>query len=166
MKLQRITTEYSQAEDRIRLAGEGQNNQVVSLWLTQRLLNRLVPHLCQWLVQQEGTLPLTEVRQEFAQQKALAELESQPPVRADADTQGVLVCSVDVKSIRLGVMLQFKDRDGKLAASLQLQSKPLRQWLNILHGQYQRGAWPTGVWPAWIAEAKRIQKIKHDVVLH
>lgn len=39
--LQRITTEYIEAEDRIRLAGEAGEKTMV-LWLTQRFLNRLI----------------------------------------------------------------------------------------------------------------------------
>ena len=50
-ELQRITTEFVDAEDRIRLAGEDAAGEAVVLWLTQRLLNRLVAHLCDWLEQ-------------------------------------------------------------------------------------------------------------------
>lgn len=151
--LQRITTEYIEAEDRIRLAGEAGEKTVV-LWLTQRLLNRLIPHLCQWLDQRVGATPLMEVKQEFAQQKARAELEPQPPVRAEPDVQDVLIHSLDLKTANAGMGLQFKDEDGKVIASLQLQPKPLRQWLNIVYDQYRKAQWPTEVWPAWVAQAK------------
>ena len=43
--LQRITTEYDEREDRIRVSGQLAQGEAVVLWLTQRLLNRLVPHL-------------------------------------------------------------------------------------------------------------------------
>lgn len=62
--LQRITTEYIDHEDRLRLAGEDAQGQTTVLWLTQRLLNRLIPHLCQWLEQQGGNAPLAEVKLE------------------------------------------------------------------------------------------------------
>lgn len=52
--LQRITTEYRAQEDRLCLTGERANGDAVVLWLTQRLLNRLVPHLTGWLEQQKG----------------------------------------------------------------------------------------------------------------
>ena len=112
--LQRITTEYIEAEDRIRLAGEAGEKTMV-LWLTQRFLNRLIPHLCQWLDQRVGATPLTEVKQEFAQQKARAELEAQPPVRARPDMQGVLIHSVDLKPSRTGLGLHFKDVGGDVS---------------------------------------------------
>lgn len=41
--LQRITTQYDEREDRIRLAGETMNDQMVVLWFTQRMLHRLLP---------------------------------------------------------------------------------------------------------------------------
>lgn len=163
--LQRITTEYIEAEDRIRLAGEADEKTVV-LWLTQRLLNRLVPHLCQWLDQRVGATPLTEVKQAFAQQKARAELEKQPPVRTEPDVQGVLIHSVDLKSANAGMRLQFKDADGNVVASLQLQPRPLRQWLNIVFDQYHKAQWPTAVWPAWVAGAKPLQAPSRAAVLH
>ena len=165
-KLQRITTQYSEAEDRIRLAGENDESQTVVLWLTRRLLSRLIPHLCQWLDRRVGATSLTEVKQEFAQQKARAELTPQPPVRADAETPGVLLHSVDLKSSRAGLVLQFKDGDGNVAASLQLQPKPLRQWLNIVYDQYLLAGWPTTFWPAWVAEAKPSQTSSRAALLH
>ena len=43
--LQRITTEYVNTEDRIRLSGEVEENTSIVLWLTQRLLAQLITHL-------------------------------------------------------------------------------------------------------------------------
>lgn len=164
--LQRLTTEYIEAEDRMRLAGEDAQGQAVVLWLTQRLLNRLVAHLCQWLEQQSGNAPLAEVRQEFAQQKARAELALQPPVRTEPDVQGVLTHSVDLKTSSAGMGLQFKDVDGKVVARLQLQPTPLRQWLNIVFDQYRKAHWSTAVWPAWVVQARPPETPARTAVLH
>jgi len=155
IELQRVTTEYSETEDRLRLAGEAgaEAGSTVVLWLTQRLLNRLVPHLCQWLEQQSGHVPLAEVRQEFAQQLARAELEPQAPVQAATPTREALLHSVDLRSTNAAMGLVFKDAAGNSVASLRLEAKPLRQWLNIVYDQYRKAQWPTTVWPAWVAEA-------------
>lgn len=51
MNLNRVTTVYVDLEDRFRLSGKTQDGQVLVLWLTQRLLCRLVPHLVRWLDQ-------------------------------------------------------------------------------------------------------------------
>ena len=50
--LHRLTTDYVEEEDRIRVSGASANGDTVVLWLTQRLLNRLVPHLTAWLAAQ------------------------------------------------------------------------------------------------------------------
>ncbi|NCD15071.1 MAG: hypothetical protein EOL92_07550, partial [Bacteroidia bacterium] len=96
--LQRITTEFIASEDRIRLTGEVSEEETrasVVLWLTQRLLNRLVPRLCAWLAGGEDDSLTAELEQEFAQQKARAELELQAPVRIVTMTPGTLVHSVE-----------------------------------------------------------------------
>ena len=46
MELQRITTDYHEEQDRLRLTGEDFQHTTTVLWLTQRLLGRMVPHLC------------------------------------------------------------------------------------------------------------------------
>ena len=50
--LRRITTEYIEIEDRLRISGEIADAEAVVIWLTQRLLLRLLPLLLQWLDQQ------------------------------------------------------------------------------------------------------------------
>ena len=49
LELQRLTTEYVDAEDRMRLTGEIRPGETLVLWLSQRLLMRLLPHLFLWL---------------------------------------------------------------------------------------------------------------------
>lgn len=163
--LQRITTEYSEVEDRIRLVGEAAHQTVV-LWCTQRLMNRLVPHLCKWLEERVGRTPSCEVRQAFAQHRARSELMPQVPVRGDAKHLAVLVHSVDLRASKAGVSLLFKDATGDTVASLPFEPRALRQWLNILGDQYHRGQWPLTVWPNWVVEPKVPPAADHAAVLH
>ena len=173
-ELQRITTEFVDAEDRIRLAGEDAGGDALVLWLTQRLLNRLVAHLCAWLEQRIPTnihhyaaAAQAEVIQSFAQQAALAALEPQPPVQSSVQSRAWLVHSVDIASGDQGVMLTFKAAEaGSPCATLTLQDQPLRQWLNILHDQYQKAEWPLTVWPEWMAAPQPVSAPPHAVILH
>lgn len=87
MNLQRVTTQYVDAEDRIRLSGEVLGGEVVVWWLTQRLLERLVPLLVQWLQGRDGGAPWAEVTQAFALQAAQAALEQQKPVTPRRSTE-------------------------------------------------------------------------------
>ena len=177
--LQRITTEYIDSEDRIRLCGESAPNETVVLWLTQRLLNRLVPHLLTWLEQQAGVSGgigsdvCAEVVHSFAQQAALASMEQQAPVQAQSAQSAWLVQSVDVTVNPQLVRLTFKGSDvgqqgAVLEASVAMQALPLRQWLSILHGQCRRAGWVSSeatnaVWPEWL-QARQV--VSGGAVLH
>jgi len=62
------------------------------------------------------------------------------------------------------VVLTFKG-ETEASATLTLASQPLRQWLGIVYEQYQRGEWPTTVWPGWM-EAGRPQAAPGAMALH
>lgn len=157
--LHRLTTDYVEEEDRIRVSGASANGDTVVLWLTQRLLNRLVPHLTAWLAAQVtpgAAAPAVQaahrdIVQGFAQQAARAQLTPQPPVLAAAPAASWRVTSVDLSHSAQAVLLTLKG-EGE-AAQLKLPAQALRQWLGILYAQYQRGEWPTAVWPAWMSAA-------------
>lgn len=150
--LQKITTEYSEAEDRIRLSGEGANAAAVVVWLTQRLLQRLLPLLWQWLQEQGGDMPGGDVLQEFAQEAARAGLEPQAPVRPAKDSAVWLAQLVNVERAPDTLRLTFKSAGGQQAV-LALQAKPLRQWLNILHDLHANAGWSLDAWPQWVRDA-------------
>ena len=115
--LQRVTTSYVDSEDRMRLAGETAQGQAVVLWLTQRLLARLLPIFFRWLEQhQTGTTSESDADgrsltraaaeqghaewlQSFAQQAAVAGLVAQPPVQTAQAQGSQLVHSVDVQGV-------------------------------------------------------------------
>lgn len=178
-KIQRVTSVYSQAEDRFRLTGEVSPDDTRCFWLTQRLLRRLLPHLLDWLgeiAKAEGgegqqDFGQTEVMQDFAQQAAKARLEPQAavpvpampaadaPIETGAGLQQVhddswLVHEVDVTKATNGVLtLTFKRGEkGQAAGGVQLGMAPveLRQWLIILHSQWQEAQWPQDLWPEWV----------------
>jgi hypothetical protein len=168
--LQRITTEFIASEDRIRLTGEVDGEAVststsIMLWLTQRLLNQLAQYLCEWLAGSDNDSLTTELEQEFAQQKALAELEPQAPVRIATMTPGTLVHSVEVQTVPGVIGLTFKGHAEQPLAALQLAPVQLRQWLSILHNQYRQAEWPTTAWPAWM-EAEVLDSGQCQVMVH
>lgn len=166
--LQRITTEFIASEDRICLTGEVSEERArasVVLWLTQRLLNRLAPCFCAWLAGGDNDSPTAELEQEFAQQKAQAELEPQAPVRIVTQTQGDLVYSVDVQTAPGVMVLTFKGHNKQPLATLQLTPLQLRQWLHILHNQFRRAEWPTTAWPSWM-EAEVLDSGQCQVMVH
>lgn len=159
-ELKRITTQYDPVEDRIRVTGTGDDGRTLTLWLTQRLLNRLAAHLCQGLENKAAKparspeQPLrTHVEQAFAQQRAKAEQGRLPPVVPSTDTPQWRVDNVDVKLGKGGARLTFKGAGDSQQALLTLAQPALRQWLGIVYEQYRRSGWPLQAWPAWMEEA-------------
>lgn len=174
--LQRVTTAYLENEDRLRLTGELADGDTVVCWLTQRLLNRLVPHLTSWLARQAESFASTvsptiqsahhDIVQGFAQQSARAQLKPEPPVRAASTAAGWRVDSVDVAQGEAGVALTFKSEAGEQAV-LTMAAQPLRQWLSIVYEQVVAAEWPTTAWPAWMEAAVSLpQNQPRTAVLH
>lgn len=163
-ELQRITTEYVDVEDRIRVAGEVSGGAPVLLWLTQRLLQRLLPVLLQGLEGQGADTLNAEVLHGFAQQAARAELLPEPPVQAGQTSMAWLVLSVDITQSPDAVRLSFKGAHDH-QVSLTMASKPLRQWLGILCDAYRKAGWSLQVWPPWLQESGE-PAFQQAVVLH
>ncbi|GAB1394642.1 hypothetical protein MASR1M60_28060 [Rhodocyclaceae bacterium] len=149
--LQRLTTEYIDSEDRIRLTGQEGDGQTVVLWLTRRLLDRLIPHLTLWLERQHVDLPRAATLLEFAQQQAHGQLIPQAPIRT-GNLPGQLVNAVDITPGKEQIRLAFKPVSGN-PAGVHFEELPLRQWLAILHQTYLTAQWPVDSWPAWMAGA-------------
>ncbi len=174
IELKRFTTEYEPAEDRLRLTGADGGGQVVVLWLTQRLLNRLVVHLCQSLEgrSEKPKTPSrmqsleTYLKQSFAQQKAYAMLTAQRQVRSLSASPDWLVRVTDVKCSADSVRLVFKGETDENRAVINLSTPALRQWLGIVSAQYRRADWATQVWPAWMEERPESASKPDTVVLH
>lgn len=170
--LQRVTLEYVDLEDRIRLTGELASGDTVVLWLTQRLVNRLVPHLIAWLERQVAPASSRpsiqaahqELVQGFAQQAARARLGAEPPVRAADSDPGWRVDSIEITPREEGGVLTFKGA-AEARVTLPLAAQPLRQWLGIVYEQCLRGEWPTSVWPAWMTPAEAAPE-PHRSLLH
>ncbi|HEU4852809.1 MAG TPA: hypothetical protein VFT37_11720 [Telluria sp.] len=155
--LQRVTTEYVDAEDRMRLTAADAEGVAVQLWVTQRMLNRLLPHLFAWLERQAGEGEHAVMMQEFAQQAARDALEPSAPVAAATGGACRLCHEVDFVPRDLAVGLTFKvlgdDGESRAVGTCMFASRPLRQWLSILGDQFAKAEWPRTAWPDWFTPA-------------
>lgn len=106
--LQRITTEYVETEDRIRLCGESETGETAVFWLTRRLVSRLVPHLCAWLERSAGDEAHAALLNGFAQQAAAGALTPQTPVQAATATEARLAHAIDITVGESAVQLVFR----------------------------------------------------------
>jgi len=161
--LERITTKYIDVEDRIQLSGQTGSLTPVVIWLTQRLLQRLIPVVLKDLERQrQGALG--EVLQGFAQQAARAGTVPQAPVQFNERSPAWLARKVDVTPSKTTLQLVFHGAEGQTAV-LALAVDPLRQWLNILYDVCFKAQWPLDVWPAWIRESVMPASLQ-PVLLH
>ena len=160
--LQRITTEYCEVEDRIRLIGEDENGDALTLLLTQRLLIRLLVHLLEAVATQSTENArnpsqdeeATNLLQGFAQQAAADNLSPQTPVVADSTLNSWLVKEVDIgNAADASISLVFKSASGDRAV-LHMENQHLRQWLAIVHSLWLVTEWPAAIWPKWIEESE------------
>ncbi len=173
IQLSRVTTQYDQAEDRFRLLGSTSDEGTIDLWLTQRMLVRLVRVLLDWLEEKEpagSTINSDdpEVKsslQSFAQQNASETMVKSPPVKPGLATTKVLVTELDIRKSDEHVILVFKvspEVDGELPFDV-LQ---LRQWLGIVYGQWLKAEWPLAVWPNWIREGSGAAQLEDSAPMH
>lgn len=155
--LTRITTRYVAAEDRVRLSGQLEGAGTVAVWLTLRLLNRLLPKLLSGLEGRPAQMSLGEalrgeVLHGFAQRKAIAAMPATAPVQIADDTVHWVAEAVVISRSATGVALTFRARDGR-EVLLALMGEALRQWLAIVYRAYGAAGWPGDFWPTWLVES-------------
>ena len=172
--LERFTTEYVAQEDRIRLSGELAGGETVVLWLTQRLIRHLVPHLTGWLEAQVapagGHAAVRATHQDmvqgFAQQAARAQLAPAPPVRAPSPAACWRVDVVHIARSADALALTFEGAAEGQQVVTQLPAHVLRQWLGIVYDQCLCGGWPPTAWPAWMEAGATARALPGPIVVH
>lgn len=163
--LQKITTTYAESEDRLRLAGQDAAGTTVRvLWLTQRLTNRLVQTLTQWLEAEGSGAALTtaDLRHAWEQDVAVRQMQPSTPVPVMPNIPGALVDVVDLARNGRQYTIDFRQAD--TTTTLTLSNTQLRQWLGILRSLYQVAGWPLADWPTWMDDVPRMAQ--HPMLFH
>ena len=159
--LLRFTSEYVASEDRFRLNSVTKDQSELALWVTQRVLVRLIRFFANWLdktspeVNKSTAIDSTERTrlQKIVQQSARSEITRSKPIAVQSDSDSWLVSRIDIKANEKGARLTFKSEDGQ-TAELVMTIKHLRQWLSIVHSLWRTAEWPMDVWPEWIEAAQ------------
>lgn len=142
----RITTQFIEQEDRIRLNAEMVSLPAQSLMLTRRLLRRFLPHALKWLEQKPLSTQIT------AQIEAAHSVRVQPPVKPENAVVS-LVHEITLQTDETKFVIVF--RTNELPPSvLTLTASELRVWLHILHQQCLRAEWNDLPWPNWFSQAQ------------
>ena len=152
-ELQRITTAYIASEDRMRLTGEANSGETLEVWLSQRLLLRLLPHLTHWLEQRGNTAFPVDIEQALEQHTASENLSAEAPVRHTGHGGSWLAQAVDMNAGDRTMRLSFR-REGEVPVTLTLFVQSLRQWLSILRALWLQAEWHAAVWPEWMRDVQ------------
>ena len=171
--LQRITSEYIESEDRIRLTAISNAEKTLILWLTQRLLIRLIAHFLEWLEKEAPEVARSSAisnenksaLQEMAQQSAAAKLQEQSAVTANSEAATLLVKEIDIKMSEEAAVLVFKCDDGQ-KAKLSFTVQQLRQWLGMIHRLWRLAEWPVSIWPDWMDDNQQPDSVDADSSVH
>jgi len=152
--VKRFTTVYDPAQDRVRIMLEQADASVQVLWLTRRLLVRLVPEIVKILT----TLPKLrrdaqsggKVQHGRSQMGALGQIAPQAPVGYQDAESETLVSSMRARLTRQAVLIDFKEGEQTLQ-TLAFDETTLRQWLAVLHQNFHYAGWKDDIWPTWIS---------------
>lgn len=156
-RLERVTTEYSATEDRVRLSGAVPGGATIVIWLTRRLLEKLLPVLLDTLHREGGE------DHRFPPREVAAK--PQTPVRADESGVRWLARQVDINPSRGGLVLTFRGGEED-QATLGLSMMQLHQWLAILYAAYAKAEWPLTPWPAWFSAQQQMRAAPGSALMH
>ncbi|WP_010323505.1 hypothetical protein [Marinobacterium stanieri] len=189
MQLTRLTTRYVENEDRFLISADSDVG-VVKLWLTQRLLKRLLPHLIEWVgkssestVQEPSESPVdnqslqdntgTDTKQSASasadnDQQAASQMVAQyrkptPSVDADKAVMSCLVHTLKFQPRDKIVRILFELPDDE--AILLLQEEHARIWLDVLYRHWQQAQWPD-IWPDWMKQAQHMRLTAPASLMH
>ena len=150
MLLTKVTVTYSEVEDLICMSALLQEGEPVVFWLTLRLCRLVVRALTDHLERSVSGSDLIDIGLLLTCRQRDAEWQHEPsePVHYSTGSQVVLPERVDLSCTTESVALLFPMDDGDIA-QLPMSMQELRQWLGIVHRQFQRAGWPMDEWPEW-----------------
>lgn len=166
--LTKLTTEYSEHEDRLCLTGQDSAGNVYRLWITRRLADRLFANLVGVLDKRTAGKVGADLMQSFAQEQAVQAIEPQEKVAMSEGLEAPASClvdNVDITPTDAGLLLVFKQGSDP-AASIGFVSAELRQWLFICRNVYKTADWPMVVWPDWIDGDGELSTAAGNVAVH
>lgn len=160
LQIQRFTTQYDEAEDRISLIAAIDAEQSIRFWFTRRLTDRLIPHLTGWLEKLANSMN-AEAILEFQQTQAGSSLKSEPPV-INSSERSALVYSVDISSNDICLKLAIKIDEESFF--IEFTRSSLQQWLAIIMKTYHQANWNTDYWPRWYKDSALNRTVKSELI--
>lgn len=150
VKLKKVTMQYIEIEDRIRMLADLDGDERAVFWLTQRLCKRLIPKLVHHLEHSAPDSLLVEkgLMLSVQQHDAGWQQKYSEPVRSSGLSRSVLPERVDLLCPAGGAAIIFPLAEGK-PARLQMTMLELRQWMAVVYRLFKVAGWSMEVWPQW-----------------
>ncbi len=151
--LKKVTLQYIEIEDRIRMSADVEGGDSAVFWLTQRLCRMLVPKLVHHLEHsvQQSVLIDKGLMLSVQQHDAEWQQKQSEPVRICGLALSVLPGKVDLHCPAGGASIIFPLDVGGERARLQMNMVELRQWMGVVYRQFRVAGWSMEVWPKWFA---------------
>ena len=181
-EIDRVTLAFNEVEDRISLTCALKDGEFAVVWLTERLLRRLVPHLLQ-LIADASEILCTEMMRdsvcnpEGAVESARPENEEvnnpdaidittpEERVIAPVGSRSGLVAAVDITNGPMLLQLCFRDEHARVPVLLSLEHRQLSQWLESIKRCYVQAGWSMECWEMPASDYPRSLTTRH-VALH
>jgi hypothetical protein len=152
VSIETLTLRYIPDQDRFRVDAKTRgNNDFLRLWLTRRLVDRLVPQLFSSMGSPEKSTVSDDIRQSVAQRKAMAHKQKVNAVSMPESAPEWLVREVKLSNHPRGVRVVFVGPKDTQAAIF-FGRQQLRQWLSIVRHTYGQAGWSVDVFPEWMNE--------------
>lgn len=151
-RIQTFTGRYDPVEDRLRLDAVNAAGEKQSIFLTRRLVDRVIPVLVSHL---EGKTPegvpadLAQGMSQSRARQARQTGEATPAVPADAETPTWLCRTMHFQKADHGLNVIFTDVT-QVDAVMPMVEANLRAVLDILLDLYAKANWPTEPFPEWM----------------
>ena len=130
--LSKMTLAYDVHEDRVLISGEFATGGLVSLGLTRRLLNKLIPHLTTADLLATDSCEAASDTTPVHHEAENSPNQNEGPVSVDASCETVLVTSIDINTTPNHLILEWKDKADRKIAQIALDRVSLMAWLNTL----------------------------------
>ena len=150
--IQTFTGRYDPLEDRLRLDAVDAQGGKQAIFLTRRLVDRVIPVLVSHL---EGKTPegvpadLAQGMSQSRARQARQTGEATPAVAADTETPTWLCRTIHFQKADHGLNVIFTD-DTQVDAVMPMVEANLRAVLDIFFDLYTKAGWPTEPFPEWM----------------
>ena len=136
-KVEKVTLWYCQDNDRVAMNTLTEEGEVVKIWLTRRMLDRLVPHLAQRNARSDIPFETSENQSEPAANTEVPESHTSPEV---------LVTAINIAHSEQSTTLGFNDKSRCERYSLSLADKGMEKWSQAVRNCFRLGGWSEAAW--------------------